>query len=210
MLKSFLDYLYSPLYIYGTMNDFHLKKTPYQKPETGKLLIADPFLKDGNFLRTVVFICEHSEDGTLGFILNQETDLRLGDILVELSSSEEPIYRGGPVQNDTLHILHQIPQKLEGKQIAKHIYRGGSFDALQETILMHDYEPGNIKLFLGYAGWAAGQLDSEMTEGTWLVADADEEIVFHTPANEVWRKSIQLLGNDYRYLAQLPIDPQLN
>lgn len=192
------------------MNDFNLKIPPYQKPESGKLLIAEPFLKDGNFTRTVIFLCEHSDEGTLGFILNQETDLLLGDILVELSASKEPIYQGGPVQNDALHMLHQIPQKLDGKQIANQIYWGGSFDSLQETILMHDYEPESIKLFLGYAGWAAGQLDAEMAEGTWLVADANEEIVFHTAVNEIWRKAIQLLGDDYRYLAQLPIDPQLN
>lgn len=205
-----MDFSAPSYYFYSAMNDFNLKIPPYQKPESGKLLIAEPFLKDGHFSRTVVFICEHSDEGTLGFILNQETDLLLGDILVELSASKEPIYQGGPVQNDTLHMLHQIPQKLDGKQITDHIYWGGSFDSLQETILMHDYEPESIKLFLGYAGWAAGQLDAEMAEGTWLVADATEEIVFHTAVNEIWRKAIQLLGDDYRYLAQLPIDPQLN
>src|SRR5690606_31690531 len=144
-------------------------------------------------------------DGTLGFVLNIETDLRLGDILVELSASTEPIYQGGPVQHDTLHILHQIPEKLDGKPVTENIYWGGSFDKLQETILTHDYKPERIKLFLGYAGWAAGQLDAEMAEGTWLVADANEDIVFHTPPHEIWKKAIQLLGNDYRYLAELPI-----
>jgi putative transcriptional regulator len=192
------------------MDTFDLKKPPFKDPASGKLLIAEPFLKDGNFSRTVIFLCEHSTDGSIGFVLNQDTDLQLGDILVELSSSQEPIYQGGPVQNDTLHMLHQVPQLLEGKEVGKDIYWGGSFDALQETILMHAHQPRTIKLFLGYAGWAAGQLDAEMQEGSWIVADATPDIVFNTPPNQVWKKAIELLGDEYRYLSQMPIDPQLN
>lgn len=192
------------------MNDYKLKKPPLSEPAAGKLLIAEPFLRDGNFSRTVIFLCEHADDGSVGFVLNQDTDLKLGDILVELSSSNEPIFQGGPVQNDTLHMLHQMPELLDGKQIIDNIYWGGSFDALQETIMMHKYEPNTLKLFLGYAGWAAGQLNAEMAEGSWLVVDATPEIVFNTAPDEIWRKAISLLGDDYRYLAQMPIDPQLN
>lgn len=197
-------------YIYYQMNDYKLKKPPLSEPAAGKLLIAEPFLRDGNFSRTVIFLCEHADDGSVGFVLNQDTDLKLGDILVELSSSNEPIFQGGPVQNDTLHMLHQMPELLDGKQIIDNIYWGGSFDALQETIMMHKYEPNTLKLFLGYAGWAAGQLNAEMAEGSWLVVDATPEIVFNTAPDEIWRKAISLLGDDYRYLAQMPIDPQLN
>jgi len=192
------------------MDSFSLKIPPLQHPAAGKLLIAEPFLKDGVFSRTVILLCEHSNDGTLGFVLNQDTDMLLGDILVELSASEEPIYQGGPVQNDTLHMVHHIPHILEGKKIGDALYWGGSFDSLKETILMHTYEPQSLKLFLGYAGWGAGQLENELNEGSWLVADATEEIVFKTPVQDIWKKSIALLGDEYRYLSQLPIDPQLN
>ena len=67
-----------------------------------------------------------------------------------------------------------------------------------------------MKLFLGYAGWATGQLQAEIAEGSWLVTDATPKIVFDTPTQEIWKQAIQLLGEEYRYLSQLPIDPQLN
>lgn len=157
-----------------------------------------------------LFLCEHADDGSIGFVLNQETDLLLGDILVELSASKEPIFQGGPVQNDTLHMLHRMPDILEGKEVGDGICWGGSFDALQDTILMSAHKPQSLKLFLGYAGWAAGQLQAEMDEGSWLVADATVDIVFNTPVDDIWKKAIALLGEEYRYLSQMPIDPQLN
>ena len=179
-------------------------------PAKGKLLIAEPFLKDGHFSRTVIFLCEHSAEGSVGFVLNQDTDLTLGEILIELASSKEPVYQGGPVQHDTLHMLHRLPELLGGKEVAESIYWGGSFDSLQELVAGNNYQPNSVKLFLGYAGWAAGQLEAELEEGSWLVADANPDIIFHTDSDDVWRKAIALLGKEYHYLAQLPIDPQLN
>jgi putative transcriptional regulator len=192
------------------MNDFTLKEPPQIPPAAGKLLIAHPFLKDSHFTRTVVLLCEHSDEGSLGFVLNQDTDLLLGDILVELASSTEKIYQGGPVQPETLHMIHHLPQQLKGKEIGDGIFWGGSFDELTETILMHQYHAGSLKLFLGYSGWASGQLEEELKQGAWLVAHASTEIVFETSPLDVWQRSIASLGNEYRYLSQLPIDPQLN
>jgi putative transcriptional regulator len=192
------------------MDDFNLKRPPLSPPATGKLLIAEPFLKDGNFLRTVILLCDHSEEGTIGFVLNQETDLVLGEIVAEIATCNQPINIGGPVQNDTLHMLHQMPEILGGKKITDNIFWGGDFDLLKESFLTTPLPSRQLRLFLGYAGWAKGQLAEEMKDGAWIVTDANTDLVFNTAPQDVWRKAIALLGKEYRYLSQLPIDPQLN
>ncbi len=181
-------------------------------PAKGKLLIAEPFLHDKDFSRAVVFLCEHGEEGSLGFVLNQPTALTLGDILAHLDNSITPlaIYNGGPVQPDTLHIVHRMPEKLGGVLIADGIYWGGSYEALQEVIQDSAYEEGDLRLFLGYSGWSAGQLPGEMEEGAWLVGDATQQLVFETEPHKVWKGAINTLGNGFAYLANMPIDPQLN
>lgn len=192
------------------MDQFNLKRPPILEPSTGRLLIAEPFLKDGHFSRTVILLCEYADDGTLGFVLNQNTDMVLGDIVVELSASRQPIFQGGPVQDDTLHMIHSVPNILGGKQIGENTFWGGDFEVLKEAILTHQIAPDQLRLFLGYAGWSWGQLEAELAEGSWLVANANTDIVFNTPPQDVWKKAIDSLGKDYRYLSQLPIDPQLN
>ncbi len=181
-------------------------------PAKGKLLIAEPFLHDKDFTRSVIFLCEHSEEGTLGFVLNQPTALTLGDILQHLDNTLTPlaIYNGGPVQPDTLHIVHRMPEKLGGVLVADGIYWGGSYELLQEVIKDSNYEDGDLRLFLGYSGWSAGQLPDEMKEGTWLVGDVTQELVFETEPHRVWKGAMKTLGKDFAFLANMPIDPQLN
>jgi putative transcriptional regulator len=107
-------------------NKDNTEKVP---PAKGKLLIAEPFLHDKDFARSVVLLCEHTGEGTIGFVLNQPTMLTLGDLLVQLDNPATPleIYNGGPVQPETLHIVHRIPDLLGGVPVAQGIYWGGLF-----------------------------------------------------------------------------------
>ena len=99
------------------------------QPAPGILLIADPFLKDPNFLRTVVFLCEHKEEGSFGFVLNRKYENTLDELIPGLEDLKLPVFYGGPVQMDTIHFLHQYPDEIPGsEEVIKGVYWGGDFE----------------------------------------------------------------------------------
>ena len=176
----------------------------------GKLLIAEPFLADPNFARSVILVCEHGAEGTVGFSLNRPTDHTLGDLLPQLSTPHLPVFQGGPVKLDTLHMLHRTPVAFGGTEIVDGVYWGGSYEALKECISHKSYQPVDMRLFVGYSGWGAGQLAKEMDEGSWLVANVTPELIFETDPDKLWQRAIRSLGSDFNYLTNMPINPQLN
>lgn len=180
-------------------------------PGPGILLIADPFLKDANFLRTVVLLCEHKEEGSFGFVLNRQYETTLDDLIPELEGFPLPVYYGGPVQLDTIHFLHQYPDEIPGGQeILKGVFWGGDFDAVVNLIKNEEIDENKIRFYIGYSGWGDGQLDNEMKEKTWLTAKATRKLIFHPRHSEIWKDSLIHLGGDYEIMVNFPIDPQLN
>ncbi|MEI8280218.1 MAG: YqgE/AlgH family protein [Bacteroidota bacterium] len=192
------------------MDLFNTNKTTHLLPAAGRLLIAEPFLGDDNFSRAVILLCEHNEEGSVGFVLNRPTQLILGDILENISQPSLPLYQGGPVQMDTLHMLHRMQPSLGGVQILPGIFWGGSYNALQDVLAEDMFDAAHLKLFIGYSGWSSGQLMQEIKEGSWLVADAHPELLFDTHVEEIWKLAVRSLGNDFTFLSNMPIDPQLN
>jgi putative transcriptional regulator len=181
------------------------------KPGPGILLIADPFLKDPNFLRTVVFLCEHKEEGSFGFVLNRQYQNTLDELIPELEGFSLPVYYGGPVQQDTLHFLHQYPDEIPGgKEILKGVFWGGDFDSAINMIKNEEIDEKKIRFYIGYSGWGEGQLEGEMKEKTWLTVKATRRLIFHNDYNEIWKDSLKHLGGDYEIMVNFPIDPQLN
>lgn len=192
------------------MDFFDLEKPQNLQLGKGKILIAEPMLGDPTFSRTVILLCEHNEDGSVGFVLNKLVELSIGDLLPELSTSSFQVFQGGPVQMDTLHMLHCLPEAFGGREILPGIYWGGSYEMLQEVINHDGFDSKDLRLFLGYSGWSGGQLENELKEGAWIVTDAKKEILFETDITQIWNRSIQTLGSKYAYLANLPINPQMN
>lgn len=181
------------------------------EPGSGILLIADPFLKDPNFLRTVVFLCEHREDGSFGFVLNRQYQNTLDELIPELEDYKFPVYYGGPVQQDSIHFLHQYPEEIPGSiEVLKGVYWGGNFDALVDMIKSGKADADKIRFFIGYSGWSDGQLDTELKEKSWLTVQATPDLIFHEDHNEIWKDSLKELGGDYEMMINFPIDPQLN
>src|SRR3982751_6098769 len=180
-------------------------------PKAGILLIADPFLKDPNFLRTVVFLCEHKEEGSFGFVLNRPFTNTIDELIPELQDHKLPVFYGGPVQQDTIHFLHQYPEDIPGGQeILKGVYWGGDFDKMVELLRSNSLDPARIRFYIGYSGWGSGQLDDELKEKSWLTVKATRKLVFHRNFEEIWKESLKLLGGDYEMMINFPIDPQLN
>jgi putative transcriptional regulator len=181
------------------------------KPGAGVLLIADPFLKDPNFMRTVVFLTEHRDDGTIGFVLNRQYENTLDELLPEVQGHKLPVYYGGPVQMNTIHFLHRYPDQIQGGiEVMKGVYWGGDFDAVIDLINSGKADPDKIRFYIGYSGWSPGQLESEMNEKTWLTVEAARRLVFHPNAEEIWKDSLKHLGGEYEMMINFPIDPQLN
>ena len=181
------------------------------EPAPGILLIADPFLKDPNFLRTVVFLCEHREEGSFGFVLNRQYQNTLDELIPELDGHKIPVFYGGPVQVDTIHFLHQYPEEIPGSQeVFKGVFWGGEFDTVVNLIKTGHIKPERIRFFVGYSGWSDGQLLDEMKEKTWLTVKATRKLVFHQKYEEIWKDSLKHLGGDYEIMVNFPIDPQLN
>lgn len=177
----------------------------------GILLIADPFLKDPNFLRTVVFLCEHKEEGSFGFVLNRQYENSLDELIPELEGFKIPVYYGGPVQLDSIHFVHQYPNEIPGGQeVIKGVYWGGDFEAVVNFIKKGDVDSNKIRFYIGYSGWTENQLKDEMNEKTWLTVKASRKLVFHKHHTEIWKDSLKHLGGEYEKMVNFPIDPQLN
>ncbi len=181
------------------------------EPGPGILLIADPFLKDPNFLRTVVFLCEHREEGSFGFVLNRKYENTLDELIPDVEGFKLPVFYGGPVQMDTIHFLHQYPEDIPGgEEVMKGIYWGGDFVKAVEMIKSGEMDFKKIRFYIGYSGWGNGQLKEELKEKSWLTVKANRKLIFQTSAEEIWKESLKHLGGDYEMMIHFPTDPQLN
>ena len=180
-------------------------------PSKGILLIANPFLKDPNFSRSVIFVCEHVPEGTFGFVLNKRFPKNLNELIPDLSDIDLPVYQGGPVQLDALHFLHQYPDLITGgEEVSKGIYWGGNFESLLVHLRNNDINPGRVRFFLGYSGWTEGQLDFELKEESWLTVMATRKLIFNTKPEDIWKDALNHLGGNYKMMINFPIDPELN
>lgn len=180
-------------------------------PAPGVLLIADPFLKDPNFMRTVVLLTEAGDQGEIGFVINRQYENTLDELLPEIEGHKIPVYYGGPVQMNTVHFLHRYPDQVQGGiEIMKGVYWGGDFDAVVQLINSGEADPSMIRFFIGYSGWSTGQLQGELEEKSWLTVEATRRLIFHENAEEIWKDALKHLGGDYEMMINFPIDPQLN
>jgi putative transcriptional regulator len=163
-------------------------------------LIAMPTLADANFARSVTLICEHSDKGAMGIVVNRMTDLRLGEIFEQLSidsakasNTESIVYLGGPVQNNRGFVLHEPLGNWESTlTVTDNLGVSTSRDVLEA--IAHNRGPDKYMVALGYAGWGAGQLEREISENSWLSGPASREIIFNLPVEHRWKAAARLMG----------------
>ncbi|AFK02503.1 UPF0301 protein yqgE [Emticicia oligotrophica DSM 17448] len=180
------------------------------RPTKGKVLIAEPFLGDKNFERSVVLLCEYNNLGAFGLVLNQLTNLKLDDV-IENIYAELPLYLGGPVEQNTLHFIHRLGDEIEGSvELGNGIYWSGDFEQVKTLINISKISENDIRLFVGYSGWGAGQLEGELMQDSWIVSDIDAGLIFETPSNNFWREVLKRMGGQYKVLSNYPTDPRLN
>ncbi len=174
---------------------------------TNELLIAMPNLADPNFSQTVTLICEHNENGALGIVINRPLELRLGELFEHLQFetataeiTKASVYSGGPVQVDHGFVLHQPLGAWEATiRINTNLGLTTSRDILSAAAV--GTGPEKCLVALGYAGWAAGQLEQEMADNAWLTVPSDNEILFDLPHDQRWQAAAKKLGVDLNLLA---------
>jgi putative transcriptional regulator len=185
-------------------------------PETnaslqGKIILDGGKLHGSFFHRSVVLICQHDAEGAFGLILNRETENKVGQALVANlpdQVKEQSLFIGGPVQPQSLSFLHS-DDYLPGANVMANLNLGHSIDALID--LTESYSgTQKLKLFAGYAGWSAGQLDNEMSREDWLVHAATLELVFHVKPDQLWRNIMKQKDVRSRLLADSPDDLSWN
>lgn len=182
--------------------------------DKGYLLIAEPFLGDTNFERTVILLCEHDKNGSLGFILNQKTTFELKDVIEDVEENNDinqPLFIGGPVQQNTLHFIHRLGTQIEDSvEISEGLYWGGNYEQITRLLTLGKIQAKDIRFFLGYSGWSQGQLENELTQNSWIMSEAETTFIFDTTPDQFWRSILKKMGGKHKALANYPIDPRLN
>lgn len=207
--------------------------------QTGTLLVASPDLReDPNFNRTVVFIIHYSaEEGTMGLVINQplgeQVQLYSADELQRLldglseDESTEPttrpvskavqtqlgrmFYKGGPVKQSYLFFLHRLDNTIKGgAEILDGLYVGGNLDAVRAEAEVVKADQPLLRFYLGYAAWDKGQLEWEISNGIWILAPGETDLIFTDRPDTIWHDVLYSLGGKYRPISVLPEDPSVN
>jgi putative transcriptional regulator len=190
-------------YIYATKNDTIFKQRP--QLSKGIFLIAGKNLKDPNFNKTVILITDFNETGTTGLIINRPTEILLDQVLPQFSAWSaitKYLNIGGPVAVNTFSLLVRSDSELppvESRQVFDNVYLVNTLEMLNQ-IPNKDSNKSFFKLYVGYSGWAAGQLETELLRGDWHIWHADEETIFDTGYEEIWRILLELASAKWAML----------
>ena len=175
--------------------------------QKGRVLLSQPFMLDPHFRRSAVLLCDHHEEGSLGFILNKPLDVNVDQLIEDFPEFESSAYYGGPVSTNTIHYIHNVGDLLdESVRITKGVYWGGDFDKLKFLISSKLITPNNIRFYVGYSGWSSGQLLDEMDYGSWIIANFDSNYLFKNSEenSSLWQTILKNKGDRYSVIAQMP------
>ncbi|CAM2808952.1 putative transcriptional regulator [Flavobacterium succinicans] len=183
-----------------------------EKLKKGHLLIAEPSLiGDLSFNRSVILLADHNQEGSIGFIINKPLKYTINDLIPEIEARFK-IYNGGPVEQDNLYFIHNIPQLIPNSvEISNGIYWGGDFESAKELINSGLISKNNIRFFLGYTGWDEKQLENEMESHSWIIAkNPYENKIIGKSSSRFWKEQLMELGGDYLIWSNAPENPYLN
>ncbi len=180
-------------------------------PEKGKVLISEPFLPDTFFNRSLVYLTDHDSKGSVGFILNKKLDVKLRDAVTGFEGWDQNINMGGPVAPDTLHYLHNVGRLIPNSvHVSGNIYWGGDIDTVRDLVRSGSIKSAQIRFFLGYSGWSAGQLERELKENSWVITSVKPDLIMNITGIESWKGLLRSFKNKYRIWADFPESPDMN
>jgi len=185
--------------------------TSHSALSAGKLLIAEPFLEDPNFERSVILLADYSAEGALGFVLNQPLHIPINDLTLNWPPLQAQAFQGGPVHKESLFFLHNQGDLLPGSvAVAPNVWWGGEVDALVNLLETGLITAADIRFFMGYSGWEKGQLHREIEEQAWVVSPLGNIDIFTQDPGTLWQTAVRNLQGDYRLWVNSPMDPQWN
>lgn len=181
-------------------------------PEPGKVLLAEPFMADLHFGRKAILLCEHNEEGSFGFVLNNFVEVGLNELLDDLPAVECRLSLGGPVKNSNLYYLHTIEGAPDAITVKPGLFMGGDFDWVRSLLDAGAQLEGKLRFFIGYAGWTPGQLEDEIKSRSWFVTNADVDTIMSTESEDetLWKSLITEMGEGFDHIANAPADPSMN
>ncbi len=187
--------------------DLKYNKIP---PQKGSILISEPYFDDDYFMNTVVLLVEHDDEGSIGFILNKPIISDVGEVTGFLEGFGGKVQIGGPVNMKTIYYMHRLQQPVaDSMHIKDGLYWGVNFTDISKLSKQGLLSENDIRFFVGYSGWEAGQLDLEIRNNYWLVSDIKVEEVLADPTT-IWQKVLARHKSQYRAWANFPADPNLN
>ena len=188
----------------------NISKLNNLKPQKGRLLLAEPFMNDDHFSRSVIYMCEHDKTGSYGFILNNKLNIKLDEIIPDIKIPNINVYYGGPVHSSNLFFLHQLGDIINSSvKISDNIWISGDFNQIIEFMNMGILDINKIKFFLGYAGWTKNQLETEFDSNSWIAIDLKKENIF-CKNDDLWKEVLSNRGGKLKAIANFPINPTDN
>jgi len=182
------------------------------KLKKGNLLVAEPsIIGDLSFNRSVILLADYNTEGSVGFIINKPLKYTIHDLIPDITARFK-IYNGGPVEQDNLYFIHNIPELIPNSiEISNGIYWGGDFESTKELINKGAINNDNIRFFLGYTGWDENQLENEMESNSWIItSNSYENKIIGKSATHFWKEQILELGGEYLIWSNAPENPYLN
>lgn len=179
--------------------------------EKGRFLISDPFLQGPFFDRSIIYIVEHGKEGTIGYIINKPTNLYPDEVIKDLYNFSGELYIGGPVGVTTVNFVHNLGSLVpQSRAISKTLSWSGDFKAIMELINIGVATAESVKFFLGYSVWQKGQLEDEIEDQSWIVANLPESALLSNTPHISWTESMKGLGGIYKAWAEFPKNPSYN
>ncbi|MCA8981249.1 MAG: YqgE/AlgH family protein [Planctomycetes bacterium] len=182
------------------------------RAESGIVLAAAPELLDPNFVRSVVLICKHVDEGAYGLVVNKRSAYTVDQLLPDhpvLGGLRFPVHFGGPVSRDKMQILHRVPELARpGTELVKGLWLGADLDAAADYLAGQGLDGmGDVRFLVGYSGWAEDQLDQELAGGSWLPAATQLDWLFGGSEHHTWRQVVRRVEREVGGCDETPFDP---
>lgn len=188
-----------------------MERNPYSQLKKGSILIASPEIDPPLFARSVILLCEHSQAGSFGLILNKPLTVDMPEEILDLNHMTNPsifVRAGGPIQTNQMMLLHDKADLGSTLKVCENVFLGGDLEFLQEAIAASDGP--SVMLCFGYAGWGPGMLEREYLGGAWILSSGSHEYIFKTAPEKLWRQVLRDKGGKYTGLSLIPDDLDLN
>ena len=192
--------------------DFFQIKSNTLNVKTGDVLISEPFLNDHYFGRSLILIVDHNEEtGSLGIIINKRLSLKINEIIDDFPVFDGYVYLGGPVATDSVFFTHTLGVMIpDSYEVREGLYWSGNFNAVKALIKEGLITKYDIRFYIGYAGWDAGQLKDELQRNSWIVNDIPTKLILNTNPTKMWSNFVKDMGGKYKLWSRFPVNPNDN